>query len=142
MTLSVRTLSICCAVAGALVVPASVREAPAAQDPTAASRNVSVSIEAGGSRSVALYRVPTGMRLLVTQACQEHPAMYVELGARGERISYNGHGCTHFDTGFVVESGETLNCVNKSGQARTCLLLGLLEKSQRQSQGARFYDVK
>jgi hypothetical protein len=142
ITLSVRTLSIRCALAGVLAV-AVVGAAHAAQDAASAARYVSVSIEADGSRSVALYRVPTGMRLLVTQACQEHPAMYVELGDRGQRISYNGHGCTKFSPGFAVEGGTTLNCVNKSGQSRSCVLLGMLEKSAPVARpGARFYDVE
>ena len=131
MTLSVRNFSI-----ASLTVAAAVSTGWAASNVYAAAdaaRNVSVSVEAGGSRSVALYQVPTGMTLLVTQACQEHPAMYVEVGTRGERISYNGHGCTQFRPGFAVSGGETLNCVNKSGEARTCVLLGRLEKSGQQS---------
>ena len=106
------------------------------------ARYVSTTVKAGGSRRTELYRVPTGMRLLVTQACQEHPAMYVEVGTRGDRISYNGHGCTKFDPGYAVAGGETLNCVNKSGQERTCVLVGLLESAPRVTAGgARFYDV-
>lgn len=139
MTLSLRILSISWAIACALAVIPRAPVASAAQD---GPRHVSVSTEADGSRSVAMYRVPTGMTLLVTQACQEHPAMYVEVGDRGERISYNGHGCTRFEPGFAVPGGETLNCVNKSGQARTCVLLGLLEQSERGvPQGARIQEV-
>ena len=107
-------------------------------------RYVSKTIQAGGSRSVELYRVPTGMTLLVRETCQEHPAMYVEVGDRGDRISYNGHGCTRFDPGFAVSSGGVLNCVNKSGEERTCVLTGFLEPSNggRAVTGAKFYDVK
>jgi len=133
------TLSI---LAGALLLPATlVRKASASDDTGSRPTLVSATVEAGGSRKTELYRVPAGMRLLVTQACHEHPAMYVELGMGGERISYNGHGCTRFDPGFAVEGGETLNCVNKSGEARTCILLGVLEKSPNKRPGARFYDV-
>ncbi len=105
---------------------------------------LSTSVAAAGSRSTELYRVPSGMQLLVTQTCQEHPAMYVEVGDRGARISYNGHGCTKFDPGYLVAGGETLNCVNKSGQERTCVLVGVLEATARKAAnggGARFYDV-
>jgi len=107
------------------------------------ARYVSTSVKAGGSRSTELYRVPTGMRLMVRETCQEHPAMYVEVGERGDRISYNGHGCTRFDPGFAVPSGEVLNCVNKSGEERTCVLTGFLEPSaaHARTSGARFYDV-
>ena len=106
-------------------------------------RYVSATIQAQGSRSVELYHVPTGMTLFVRETCQEHPAMYVEVGDRGDRISYNGHGCTRFDPGFAVPSGEVLNCVNKSGQERTCVLTGFLEPSaaHARASGARFYDV-
>jgi len=125
-----------------LLLPVAIAgTASAAGDTTSRPTLVSVTVEAGGSRSTELYRVPTGMRLMVTQTCHEHPAMYVEIGMRGERISYNGHGCTRFDPGFAVEGGETLNCVNKSGEARTCILLGVLENSPNKRPGARFYDV-
>ena len=125
-----------------LLLPVAIAgTASAAGDTTSRPTLVSVTVEAGGSRSTELYRVPTGMRLMVTQTCHEHPAMYVEIGMRGERISYNGHGCTRFDPGFAVEGGQTLNCVNKSGEARTCILLGVLESSPNKLPGARFYDV-
>jgi len=125
-----------------LLLPVAIAgTASAAGDTTSRPTLVSVTVEAGGSRSTELYRVPTGMRLMVTQTCHEHPAMYVEIGMRGERISYNGHGCTRFDPGFAVEGGQTLNCVNKSGEARTCILLGVLENSPNKRPGARFYDV-
>ena len=129
--------------AGALLLPVVVaRNASAAGEKASPPpRLVSATVEAGSSRSTELYRVPSGMRLLVTQTCHEHPAMYVEIGMRGERISYNGHGCTRFDPGFAVEGGETLHCVNKSGEARTCILLGVLESSPNKAPGARFYDV-
>jgi len=133
------TLSI---LAGALLLPATVvRKASASDDASSRPTLVSATVESGGSRTTELYRVPTGMRLLVTQACQEHPAMYVEVGMRGQRISYNGQGCTRFDPGFAVDGGETISCVNKSGEARTCILLGVLEKSPNKRPGARFYDV-
>ena len=103
---------------------------------------VSTAVKAAGSRSTTLYTVPSGMRLLITQTCQEHPAMYVEVGERGDRISYNGHGCTKFEPGYAVTGGQTLNCVNKSGQERTCVLVGLLESAPRTTAGgARFYNV-
>lgn len=105
-------------------------------------RFVSTTVKAAGSRSTELYRVPTGMQLFVTQACQEHPAMYVEVGMRGDRISYNGHGCTKYVPGYVVTGGETLNCVNKSGQERTCVLIGMLEAAPKATAGgAKIYDV-
>jgi len=128
--------------AGALLLPVTfTRDASAGDETTSRPTLVSATIEAGASRSTELYRVPSGMRLLVTQTCHEHPAMYVEIGMRGERISYNGHGCTKFDPGFAVEGGETLHCVNKSGEARTCIVLGVLERSPNRAPGARFYDV-
>jgi hypothetical protein len=105
-------------------------------------RYVSTTVKAAGSRSTELYRVPSGMQLFVTQACQEHPAMYVEVGMRGDRISYNGHGCTKYAPGYVVSGGETLNCVNKSGQERTCVLIGMLEAAPKTTAGgAKIYDV-
>jgi hypothetical protein len=127
--------------AGLLLPLAVASTATATGDTTSRPTLVSVTVEAGASRSTELYRVPSGMRLMVTQACHEHPAMYVEMGMRGERISFNGHGCTRFDPGFAVEGGETLNCVNKSGEARTCILLGVLEASPHKKPGAKFYDV-
>jgi hypothetical protein len=138
MTLFTRNCSIVCAAVGVLSIASMARDVTAAQ---MTPQPVSVSVEAGGSRSVAIYRVPTGMMLFVTQACQEHPAMYVEVGARGHRLSYNGNGCTRFEPGFVVGSGEVLNCVNKSGEARSCVLLGRLEQGPGRAEGARFYDV-
>jgi hypothetical protein len=105
-------------------------------------RFVSTTVRAAGSRTTELYRVPSGMQLFVTQACQEHPAMYVEVGMRGDRISYNGHGCTKYSPGYVVTGGETLNCVNKSGQERTCVLIGMLEAAPNANRGgAKIYDV-
>jgi hypothetical protein len=139
MTLFDRTLSIVGLAAVAILAMGSAGNGVFAAPE--AVRNVSVSVEAGGSRSVALYSVPTGMTLLVTQACQEHPAMYVEVGNRGDRISYSGQGCTRFEPGFAVSGGQTLNCVNKSGESRTCVLIGQLERSAHRSPGAKFYDV-
>jgi hypothetical protein len=132
------TLSI---MAAMLLPIAGARIASAADETTSRATLVSVTVEAGSSRSAELYRVPSGMRLLVTQACQEHPAMYVELGTRGERISYNGNRCTRFEPGFAVEGGETIHCVNKSGETRNCVLLGVLERSPNKSPGVKFYDV-
>ena len=128
----------------ALLLPVAIPGAASAADGTASRPTlVSATVEAGSSRRVELYRVPTGMRLLITQTCNEHPSMYIEVGDRGERISFNGrdHGCTRFEPGFAVEGGEVLNCVNKSGETRTCILLGLLEGSPNKKPGARFYDV-
>jgi hypothetical protein len=132
-------------VAAALLLPATgiVRNATAAGETTSQPRLISATVEAGSSRSTELYRVPTGMRLLITQTCNEHPSMYIEVGARGERISFNGrdHGCTRFEPGYAVDGGQILNCVNKSGETRTCMLLGFLESSPNKAPGARFYDV-
>jgi hypothetical protein len=104
-------------------------------------RHISRSVSTPGSREVELYRVPTGKQLVVKQACQENPAMYVSVGQRGDRISFSGHGCTHFDPGYVVAGGQSLYCVNKSGQSRNCVVMGMLRKSPGANPGARIMDV-
>ena len=104
-------------------------------------RYVSRSVQPGGSRSAELIRVPSGKQLLITQACQESPAMYVVVGERGNRISFNGNGCTHFRPGYLVAGGTSIYCVNKSAQARACVLMGKLQASEKASPGAKFYDV-
>jgi hypothetical protein len=104
-------------------------------------RHISRSVSTPGSREVELYRVPTGKQLIVKQACQENPAMYVSVGQRGDRISFSGHGCTHFDPGYIVAGGQSLYCVNKSGQSRNCVLMGMLKKSPDANTGARIIDV-
>ena len=104
-------------------------------------RHISRSVSTPGSREVELYKVPTGKQLIVKQTCQENPAMYVSVGQRGDRISFSGHGCTHFDPGYVVAGGQSLYCVNKSGQSRNCVLMGMLGKSPTANSGARIIDV-
>ena len=104
-------------------------------------RHISRSVSTPGSREVELYKVPTGKQLIVKQACQENPAMYVSVGQRGDRISFSGHGCTHFDPGYIVAGGQSLYCVNKSGQSRNCVLMGMLQKSPNANPGARIMDV-
>jgi hypothetical protein len=105
-------------------------------------RHVSRSVNTPGSREAELIKVPVGKQLVVKQACQESPAMYVVVGDSDNRISFNGNGCTHFDPGYVVAGGETVYCVNKSAQARNCVLMGMLRKSPTANPGARFYDVE
>lgn len=111
-------------------------------DSAHSGRYVSHSVEVPGSRSETLVKVPVNKQLMITQTCQENPAMYVEIGEfDGDRISFNGNGCTHFEPGYLVDGGESVVCVNKSAQARSCVLMGMLRDNPKASPGARFYDV-
>ncbi len=73
-----------------------------------------------------MYKSPRRGEFLLTQACVEHGAMYVRNDESGARLTYGSAGCTHYDPGMRIAAGETLSCVNRSGQSRTCSLVGIV----------------
>jgi hypothetical protein len=108
-----------------------------------AGKLISVTATPNTGRSDLLYTVPLRSRLLVTQACVEHPAMGVDLGHDRVRITYGNTGCTDFGPGFAVAGGQDIYCDNHSGLERTCALVGILEKEPEPvGKRVRFYDLK
>ena len=116
------------------------------------SKLISETRRAEGGTSVQLFAVPANKQLVLTQACVEHVSMYVAIG-RGlelDRVSFNGEGCTSFEPGFTLSGGTSVRCVNKSGQARNCAVIGILgdasgpataANDSAKKKGAKFYDV-
>jgi hypothetical protein len=106
-----------------------------------ADRLIRARVEAQPGRTAEMYRVPGGMRLVVTQACVPHPAMQVGLGRDGEKLTYDGAGCTQFLSGMTISSGEALYCSNRSGVSRNCMVIGMLHDDPARGRGAQFIDV-
>jgi hypothetical protein len=65
-----------------------------AGDRDSADRLVTARAEAHPGRTTEMFRVPGGMRLVLTQACVPHPAMQVDLGGASDTLTYRGTGCT------------------------------------------------
>jgi hypothetical protein len=104
-------------------------------------RLLSARVEARPGRTSEMYTVPSGMELVLRQACIPHTAMRVELGKDREELSFRGTGCTDFDPGLVVAGGESLYCKNLSGLSRNCMMVGMLRDSPDRNTGAQFIDV-
>jgi hypothetical protein len=113
----------------------------AADDEASAPRLINARMEANPGRTTEMYRVPGGMELLVTQACVPHPAMQVELGRGGEKLTFSGAGCTEFGPGMRLGGGETIYCANRSGISRNCMMIGMLRDDPNRGGGAEFIDV-
>ena len=107
---------------------------------------VSKTLRADGGQAAAMYTVPMNKSLRLTQACVEHGAMYVAIGAgvSFDRVSFSGQGCTQYQPGFALAGGTRIRCVNKSGQARSCAVVGVLvdgENAGPNRKNAKFFDV-
>ena len=112
-----------------------------AGDQGSADRLITARAEARPGRTEEMYRVPGGMRFVVTQACVPHGAMRVDLGSADETLTYRGTGCTYFKPGMSLAGGEAVYCSNRSGLSRNCMVMGMLNDDPARGQGAQFIDV-
>lgn len=103
---------------------------------------VSATQQAGSGARETIYRVAQGAELVVKQVCVDHPAVYVEVGRSRDRVSFRGSGCTSFNSGYVVAGGSDIRCLNRSGQRRSCSIMGVLHPRAHVRAGAKFYDVE
>jgi len=75
--------------------------------------------------TAVIYTAPSRGTFVLTQACTQHDAMYVQNGTTGARLTFGRYKCTRYEPGLVVEAGTRLDCVNKSGESRTCMIVGV-----------------
>ncbi len=73
--------------------------------------------------------VPAGKVFMLRQACVAHPQAYITISAapnfRNEgRLTYGARGCTMYQPGYVVASGQAIGCANRSGLTRSCSIMG------------------
>jgi len=103
---------------------------------------VSATKRAGSGARETIYRVTPGAELVIKQVCVDHPAVYVEVGRSRDRVSFRGSGCTSFNPGYTVAGGSDVRCLNRSGQRRSCSIMGVLHERAGVRAGAKFYDVE
>jgi hypothetical protein len=104
---------------------------------------VSVTSSPATGRDEVMYSVPRNSQLLITNACKQHDSMKIVIGEDRDNISYGASGCTYYEPGFVVKSGEDIRCENDSGLERTCAIVGMLEELPRRTgPRARFIDLR
>jgi hypothetical protein len=115
------------------------RKAGAPAEPTLISRTS----QPDAGQDEVMFTVPINSRFLITSACVEHTAMQVAIGDDDDRLNFGSRGCTTYEPGFAVASGEEIKCTNGSGMARSCALVGILEQMPRtEGQRAKFHDLR
>lgn len=92
-----------------------------------AGHTVSATAVAPSGASWVLYEAPRTGTFMLTQACSDHTAVYVATSDENVRFTYGNAGCTYFKPGVAVAAGERLRCVNKSGLARSCTIMGVFD---------------
>ena len=96
---------------------------------------VNASAKPAPGETAAIYTTPSRGTFVLTQACAEHDAMYVQNGTTGARLTFGRPKCTRYEPGLVIEAGTRLDCVNNSGAPRTCMIVGVADSTPNEGPG-------
>jgi hypothetical protein len=111
------------------------RTGPAASETSSSgSRNgstllVTETVNPAVGETETFLTVPAGKVFLLRQACVAHPQAYITIATAPNfrndgRLTYGARGCTMYQPGYVVASGQAIGCANRSGLERSCSIMG------------------